>query len=203
MTSKTVRDFVSGSLLTVLESYYGFKLFIHGRDDLPGEGTLLYIYKHWFFINLTSDFSHSRRLFLYPDCMSLIQSKLQLSRKLLIILTPGACKSSDAPEAYDLTLGLHQALVQGETAVILIQLGRMQDYTHLPLGLQHLLCKNSPLPWRDGESSPNSRFWKRVRCRMPAASSYQRSLTASRHGLLVWWKRCISGPGARFMRGIW
>lgn len=43
MTSKTVSDFVSGSLLTVLESYYGFKLFIHGRDDLPGEGTLLYI----------------------------------------------------------------------------------------------------------------------------------------------------------------
>ncbi len=48
MTSKTVSDFVSGSLLTVLENYYGFKLFIHGRDDLPGEGTLLYIYKHWF-----------------------------------------------------------------------------------------------------------------------------------------------------------
>lgn len=78
--------------------------------------------------------------------MSLVQTKIQLSRKLLIILTPGASaeKSSDSPEAYDLQVGLHQALVQGETGVILIQLGQMQDYTHLPLGLQHLLCKNSP-----------------------------------------------------------
>uniref|UniRef100_A0A671QEN1 TIR domain-containing protein n=1 Tax=Sinocyclocheilus anshuiensis TaxID=1608454 RepID=A0A671QEN1_9TELE len=140
MTSKTVSDFVSGSLLTVLESYYGFKLFIHGRDDLPGE-----------------------------DCINLIETEIQLSRRLIIILTPGAStdKSNVSPEAYDLQVGLHQALVQGETGVILIQLGQMQDYTHLPLGLQHLLCKNSPLLWRDGESSPNSRFWKRVRYQMP------------------------------------
>ncbi|XP_026074778.1 interleukin-1 receptor-like 1 [Carassius auratus] len=153
-TSKTVCDFINGSLLTVLESYYGFKLFIHGRDDLPGE-----------------------------DCMSLIETEIQLSRRLIIVLTPGARtdKSSDSPEAYDLQVGLHQALVQGETGVILIQLGQMQDYTHLPLGLQHLLCKNSPLLWRDGESSPNSRFWKRVRYQMPVVSSFQRS---SRRGSL-------------------
>ncbi|KAK9968970.1 hypothetical protein ABG768_027187 [Culter alburnus] len=143
-TDKTVSDFVNGSLLTVLESYCGFKLFIHGRDDLPGE-----------------------------DCMDLTESKIQLSRRLIIILTPETSTTSSA--AYDLELGLHQALVQGETGVILIQLGKMQDYTHLPLGLQHLLCKNSPLLWRDGETSPNSRFWKRVRYRMPVASSHWRS----------------------------
>ncbi|XDV29943.1 hypothetical protein PO909_032960 [Leuciscus waleckii] len=148
-TSKTVSDFVNGSLLTVLESYYGFKLFIHGRDDLPGE-----------------------------DCMNLIETKIQLSRRLIIILTPGA--SSIYPTAYDLQVGLHQALVQGETGVILIQLGQMQDYTHLPLGLQHLLCKNNPLLWRDGQTSPNSRFWKRVRYRMPIASSHQRRSSKKR-----------------------
>lgn len=143
------------------------------------------------------DFSHSSSPSSLPvsspDCMNLIQNKIQLSRRLIIILTPGASaeKSSDSPEAYDLQVGLHQALVQGETGVVLIQLGQMQDYTHLPLGLQHLLCKNSPLLWRDSESSPNSRFWKRVRYRMPAASSYQRSrvksrsLMASCQGLLV------------------
>ncbi|XP_077071962.1 interleukin-1 receptor-like 1 isoform X2 [Siphateles boraxobius] len=148
-TSKTVSDFVNGSLLTVLESYCGFKLFIHGRDDLPGE-----------------------------DCMNLIETKIQLSRRLIIILTPGT--SSISPTAYDLQVGLHQALVQGETGVIVIQLGQMQDYTHLPLGLQHLLCKNNPLLWRDGQTSPTSRFWKRVRYRMPVASSHQRRSSKKR-----------------------
>ncbi|XP_043086518.1 interleukin-1 receptor-like 1 [Puntigrus tetrazona] len=162
-TSKTVSDFVNGSLLTVLENYYGFKLFIHGRDDLPGE-----------------------------DCMNLTEAKIRLSRRLIILLTPGgsAEKSGDSPEAYDLQVGLHQALVQGEPAVILIQLGQTLDHARLPLGLQHLLWKSSPLLWRDGESSPNSRFWKRVRYRMPAASSHRRSrakrsLVKSCPGLLV------------------
>ncbi|XP_051762971.1 interleukin-1 receptor-like 1 [Ctenopharyngodon idella] len=150
-TDKTVSDFVNGSLVTVLESYCGFKLFIHGRDDLPGE-----------------------------DCMNMTESKIQLSRRLIIILTSGTSTISSA--AYDLELGLHQALVQGETGVILIQLGQMKDYTHLPLGLQHLLCKNSPLLWRDGESSPSSRFWKRVRYRMPVASSHRKS--SSKNGSL-------------------
>ncbi|XP_073701254.1 interleukin-1 receptor type 1 [Garra rufa] len=148
MTTKAVSDFVNGSLLTVLESYYGFKLFIHGRDDLPGE-----------------------------DCMNLIETKIQLSRRLIIILTATADESSVSPEAYDLQVGLHQALVQGETGVIVIQLGQMQDYTHLPLGLQHLLWKNSPLLWKEGKSSPKSRFWKQVRYRMPVTSSSQRRRT--------------------------
>ncbi|XP_067300734.1 interleukin-1 receptor-like 1 [Pseudorasbora parva] len=143
-TGQTMSDFIDGSLVTVLERYYGFKLFIHGRDDLPGE-----------------------------DNMNLIETKIQLSRRLIIILTPETSTSS--PAAYDLQVGLHEALVQGETGVILIQLGQMQDYTHLPLGLQHLLSKSSPLVWRAGESSPSSRFWKRVRYRMPVASSHQRS----------------------------
>ncbi|XP_051564207.1 interleukin-1 receptor-like 1 isoform X4 [Myxocyprinus asiaticus] len=148
MTAKTLSDFVNGALPTVLERYYGFKLYIHGRDDLPGE-----------------------------DSINLIETKIQLSRRLIFILTPGTSvdQSGISPEAYDLQVGLHQALVQGDTGVILIQLGETQDYTHLPLGLQHLLHKNSPLMWREEQLSPNSRFWKQVRYRMPVPSSCQRN----------------------------
>ncbi|XP_051997984.1 interleukin-1 receptor-like 1 [Xyrauchen texanus] len=146
MTAKTLSDFVSGALPTVLERYYGFKLYILGRDDLPGE-----------------------------DSINLIEMKIQLSRRLIFILTPGTSidQSSISPEAYDLQVGLHHALVQGDTGVILIQLGETQDYTLLPLGLQHLLHKNSPLMWREERLSPNSRFWKQVRYRMPVPSSCQ------------------------------
>lgn len=100
-----------------------------------------------------------------PDCMNLTET-IQLSRRLIFIITPG---HGSCPELYDVQVGLHQALVQGDTGVILIQLEEMKDYTHLSLGLQHLLKKNPPLLWRDGEK-PGSRFWKLVRYRMPVPS---------------------------------
>lgn len=103
--------------------------------------------------------------------MNLIETKIELSRRLIFIVSPGraAHEHGSSPEVYDVQVGLHQALVQGDTGVILIQLEEMQDYTHLPLGLQHLLKKNPPLLWRDREK-PGSRFWKLVRYRMPVPS---------------------------------
>ncbi|KAI7808661.1 putative interleukin-1 receptor-like 1 [Triplophysa rosa] len=141
-TEKTISDFVTGALPTVLEKYYNYKLYIPARDDLPGE-----------------------------DCMNLLEAKIRLSRRLIFIITPGrgARQRGSSAEVYDVQVGLHQALVQGHTGVILIQLEDMHNYTHLPLGLQHLLKKSPPLLWRDG-GKPGSRFWKLVRYRMPVPS---------------------------------
>nr|XP_055072072.1 interleukin-1 receptor-like 1 [Misgurnus anguillicaudatus] len=141
-SEKTLSEFINEELPTVLEKNYGYKLYIPARDDLPGE-----------------------------DCMSLIETKIELSRRLIFMITPGNREQehSGSPEAYDVQVGLHQALVQGDTAVILIQLEEIQDYTHLPLGLQHLLKNNPPLQWRDGEKT-NSRFWRQVRYRLPIPS---------------------------------
>ncbi|KAA0715405.1 Interleukin-1 receptor-like 1 [Triplophysa tibetana] len=141
-TEKTISDFVTGALPTVLEKQYDYKLYIPARDDMPGE-----------------------------DCMDLIESKIQLSRRLIFIITPGcgAHEHGSSPEVYDAQQGLHQALVQGDIGVIVIQLEDMHNYTHLPLGLQHLLKKSPPLLWRDGRK-PGSRFWKQVRYRMPVPS---------------------------------
>ncbi|XP_056610903.1 interleukin-1 receptor-like 1 isoform X2 [Triplophysa dalaica] len=141
-TEKTISDFVTGALPTVLEKHYNYKLYIPARDDLPGE-----------------------------DCMNLIETKIQLSRRLIFIITTGrgAHEHGSSPEVYDVQVGLHQALVQGDIGVILIQLEDMHNYTHLPLGLQHLLKKSPPLLWRDG-GKPGSRFWKLVRYQMPVPS---------------------------------
>ncbi|XP_073668044.1 interleukin-1 receptor-like 1 isoform X2 [Paramisgurnus dabryanus] len=141
-SEKTLSEFIHEELPTVLEKNYGYKLYIPGRDDLPGE-----------------------------DCMNLIETKIELSRRLIFMISPGnrEHEHSVSLEAYDVQVGLHQALVQGDTAVILIQLEEIQDYTHLPLGLQHLLKNNPPLQWRDGEKT-SSRFWKQVRYRLPVPS---------------------------------
>ncbi|XP_036396831.1 interleukin-1 receptor-like 1 [Megalops cyprinoides] len=136
--------FVSAVLPDVLERKCGYRLFIHGRDDLPGE-----------------------------DHMELIETRMKLSRRLIVILTPGTARGyepSAVPEDYDRQVGLHHALVQGELRVILIELEKMDSYSHLPQGLQHLVLKSAPLRWKEGGRkghSPHSRFWKNVRYMMP------------------------------------
>ena len=41
-TEETLGLFVTGVLPSVLENQCGFRLFIHGRDNLPGEGEILF-----------------------------------------------------------------------------------------------------------------------------------------------------------------
>ncbi|CAJ1079092.1 interleukin-1 receptor-like 1 isoform X2 [Xyrichtys novacula] len=156
----TLSSFVTKKLPSVLEEKCGYRLFIHGRDDIPGED----------------------RLELVEDCM-------KQSRRLMVILTPGpeSQTSSSSPEdsimgGFDWQVGLHHVLVQREMSVILIQLGDMgpQGYTHLPPGLQHLIHKSAPIKWpKDSRAASkcNSRFWKRVRYLMPAtpAKKYHQS----------------------------
>ncbi|XP_017285617.1 interleukin-1 receptor-like 1 isoform X2 [Kryptolebias marmoratus] len=150
----------------VLEDKCGYRLFIQGRDDIPGE-----------------------------DRLELVERCLKQSRRLMVILTPGSklgsevtdqCSTSNQTSViggYDWQVGLHHALVQRELSVILIQLGDTgpQGYTHLPPGLQHLIRKSAPIRWPEGSRGAaawNSHFWKRVRYLMPAIPAKKRALSA-------------------------
>ncbi|XP_071337516.1 interleukin-1 receptor-like 1 [Trachinotus anak] len=155
-TEETLSRFVTQILPSVLEEKCGYRLFIHGRDDIPGE-----------------------------DRLERVEDSIKQSRRLMVILTPGSSSGSENTDqcptstqnsvigGFDWQVGLHHALVQREMSVILIQLGDTgpQGYTHLPAGLQHLIRKSAPLRWPEGSraaASWNSRFWKRVRYLMPA-----------------------------------
>ncbi|XP_053295658.1 interleukin-1 receptor-like 1 isoform X1 [Pleuronectes platessa] len=156
VTENTLCQFITQVLPSVLEEKCGYRLFIQGRDDIPGE-----------------------------DHMELVENNMKQSRRLMVILTPGSgsgCEMTDQhPDSlcdsviggFDWQVGLHHALVQREMSVILIQLGDTgpQGYTHLPIGLQHLIRKSAPIRWPDvsrNAAARNSRFWKRVRYLMPA-----------------------------------
>uniref|UniRef100_A0A3B4BDU1 TIR domain-containing protein n=1 Tax=Periophthalmus magnuspinnatus TaxID=409849 RepID=A0A3B4BDU1_9GOBI len=139
--------FVSQELPHILENMCGYKLFIHGRDNLPGE-----------------------------DLVELVEERMRKSRRLMVILTPcaasGVTETYEQPEGYDWQVGLHQALVLRDLSVILIQLGDTgpRGYSHLPPALQHLIQKSAPIRWTPGPCTAqvHSRFWKRVRYLMPA-----------------------------------
>ncbi|XP_060731789.1 interleukin-1 receptor type 1 [Tachysurus vachellii] len=145
ITGSKADYFVNKILPAVLEKDCGFKLYIEGRDDLPGE-----------------------------DCTAFIEPRMQLSRRLIAVL-PGSShhQGATASLCYDWHVGLHRVLVEQELRVILIQLDDMKEYSHLPLGLQHLLQKTPPLRWDERNSRatcPSSCFWKQVRYMMPVPS---------------------------------
>ncbi|XP_073329947.1 interleukin-1 receptor type 1 [Pagrus major] len=165
-TEDTLCQFITNYLPSVLEEKCGYQLFIHGRDDIPGE-----------------------------DRLELVEDRMKQSRRLMVILTPGSGSGSDITdqhpvspqismiEGFDWQLGLHHALVQREMSVILIQLGDTgpEGYTHLPPGLQHLIRKSAPIRWPEGSrgaAASNSRFWKRVRFLMPATPAKKCSQSA-------------------------
>ncbi|XP_061580334.1 interleukin-1 receptor-like 1 [Cololabis saira] len=154
-TEDKLLSFVAKTLPSVLEDKCGYRLFIQGRDDIPGE-----------------------------DHVELVERCMNQSRRLMVILPPGSASGPELPDkhpawpstsaigGFDWQVGLHQALVQREMSVILIQLGDPgpQGYSHLPLSLQHLIQESAPIR---GPSQPRvqecgkSRFWKRVRYLMP------------------------------------
>ncbi|XP_068593101.1 interleukin-1 receptor-like 1 [Cebidichthys violaceus] len=160
-TEDTLCQFVAKVLPSVLEEKCGYRLFIHGRDDIPGE-----------------------------DRLELVEDRMKQSRRLMIILTPYSGSESESSDqhpispqnpligGFDWQVGLHHALLRREMSVILIQLGDEgpQGYAHLPAGLQHLILKSAPIRWYEDSrvgAAWNSRFWKRVRYLMPATPAKQ------------------------------
>ncbi|XP_060089781.1 interleukin-1 receptor-like 2 [Heteronotia binoei] len=135
-------NFVLKLLPEVLEQQCGYKLFIVGRDDLPGQAVV-----------------------------SITEDTIKQSRRLMIILEPELSSCSRLEETSEQQIAVYNALVQCGIKVILIEMEKIKNYTNMPESIQYIKQKHGVIRWKKDfaeESQPaNTRFWKNVRYQMP------------------------------------
>ncbi|XP_066562551.1 interleukin-1 receptor type 1 isoform X2 [Amia ocellicauda] len=139
--SNKAEDFAVQVLPAVLESRCGYKLFIMGRDDTPGEAM-----------------------------HSIIEESIKRSRRLIIILSSHVLEDQ-IPTAFEPQMGLYAALIACGIKVILIEMDKNIDYSLLPESVRYIRQKQGASRWvrhnKECQLSPNTRFWKSVRYQMP------------------------------------
>ncbi|XP_062982298.1 interleukin-1 receptor type 1-like [Elgaria multicarinata webbii] len=142
--------FVLKVLPEVLEKQCGYKLFIFGRDDLPGQAVV-----------------------------TVVDETIKQSRRVIILLVPDSSCHSLQTLTSEHHIALYNALIRDGIKVILIELDKIKDYRNMPESIKYLQQKHGILTWR-GDFSEKSlmattKFWKNVRYQMPA-SQYPPSL---------------------------
>lgn len=139
----TMDRFVLKALPEVLEKQCRYKLFIFGRDDLPGEAVA-----------------------------DVIDEAVKKSRRLILILTRETSQKDFLYNEFEQCIALHDSLLSNKTQIILIELEKI-DYSNVPESVKYIKGNRGTIAWKGdftGKTlSPNTRFWKRVRYRMPPA----------------------------------
>uniref|UniRef100_A0A6J0V904 Interleukin-1 receptor type 1-like isoform X1 n=1 Tax=Pogona vitticeps TaxID=103695 RepID=A0A6J0V904_9SAUR len=135
--------FVLDVLPEVLENQCGYKLFIFGRDDFPGQAVV-----------------------------NVVEENIKRSRRLIIVLVPNSscCRLQSSTSVHE--IAVYSALIRYGIKVILIELDKIKDDDSLPESIRYLKQKHGVLTWQ-GDFSVKSqmattRFWKNVRYQMPA-----------------------------------
>ncbi|XP_075418796.1 interleukin-1 receptor-like 2 [Tenrec ecaudatus] len=130
----------------VLERQCGYKLFIFGRDEVPGQAVA-----------------------------SVIDEMIKLCRRLIIIMAPESLSFGLLKNTSEEQITVYQALVQDGMKVILIELEKIKDYTHMPESIKYIRQKHGAIQWTgnftEESQSAKTKFWKKVRYHMPVARS--------------------------------
>ncbi|KAK1167666.1 interleukin-1 receptor type 1-like isoform X1 [Acipenser oxyrinchus oxyrinchus] len=141
-SSKHPTIFALQILPQVLEKKCGYKLFILGRDELPGEAVA-----------------------------DIVNENIQNSRRLIIVYTSTTFGLEDSDIQLERQAGLHDAFIHNQIKVILIELEKIKDYSDFPESIRYLKNKQGAIRWKgdftEKSMSPSSRFWKHVRYHMP------------------------------------
>ncbi|XP_060225934.1 interleukin-1 receptor-like 2 isoform X2 [Meriones unguiculatus] len=123
----------------VLENQCGYKLFIFGRDEFPGQAVA-----------------------------NVVDENVSLCRRLIVLVAPGDGFLKTLSEEQ---IAVYNALIQDGMKVVLIELGKIRDYSTMPESIQYVRQRHGAVQW-DGDCSERSqcagnKFWKSVRYRMP------------------------------------
>ncbi|XP_005869038.1 PREDICTED: interleukin-1 receptor-like 2 isoform X1 [Myotis brandtii] len=140
--SSDVDTLVLRALPEVLERQCGYKLFIFGRDEFPGQAVA-----------------------------NVIDENIKLCRRLIIILVPEPLGFDLLKNMSEEQIAIYNALIQDGMKVILIEVEKVESYASMPESIQYLRQKHGSVQWsRDFTAqSPcaKARFWKKVRYLMP------------------------------------
>ncbi|XP_068124349.1 interleukin-1 receptor-like 2 [Hyperolius riggenbachi] len=135
--------FVLKILPDVLETQCAYRLFIIGRDDLPGQAMA-----------------------------DVVDEAISQSRRLIIVLG-NVSNESTLGEDFEQKIAMYDALIRNKLKVILIELEKITDYSCMPESIKYIKQKQGVVRWKgeftEASLSPNTRFWKNIRYRMPPA----------------------------------
>ncbi|XP_008697334.2 interleukin-1 receptor-like 2 [Ursus maritimus] len=140
--SHEVDTLVLKILPEVLERQCGYKLFIFGRDEFPGQAVA-----------------------------NVIDENIKLCRRLIIILVPESLSFDLLKNMSEEQITVYNALIQDGMKVILIELGKVKDYTAMPESIQYIRQKHGAIQWSgdfaEQSQCAKTKFWKKVRYHMP------------------------------------
>ncbi|KAI7808788.1 interleukin-1 receptor type 1 [Triplophysa rosa] len=157
--------FALQSLPAALEELYGYKLFISGRDELPGEAV---------HDAVADRMNRSRRLIIVLTSRS-FESRSATQNHTEPLLSHSDPSVTPVPSAagiwgtYEQRVGLYDALVKEGLKVILVQVEDGVDENSLPESLQYISRTKGILRWRAAADGANRKFWKHLRYQMPPA----------------------------------
>nr|KAF6429470.1 interleukin 1 receptor like 2 [Molossus molossus] len=140
--SPDVDALVLKALPEVLESQCGYKLFILGRDEFPGQAVA-----------------------------NVIDENIRLCRRLIIILVPESLDFDLLKNMSEEQIAVYNALIQDGMKIILIEVEKVKNYASMPESIQYIKQKHGSVQWSKDftEELPcaKTKFWKKVRYRMP------------------------------------
>ncbi|XP_019736218.1 interleukin-1 receptor type 1 isoform X2 [Hippocampus comes] len=194
--SHRVLTFAMEILPQVLEKACGYKLFIAGRDCLPGQAMVDTVHE-----NMLA----SRRLLLLYGASSFTctHSRHHLNNRHTNNNNLGEDVCLDTRRQYEWTVAMHQALVEGTLKVVLVELEEVSaaQLALFPESLRHLRRKQGAVCWWKNNKHHHQHQGLNRKSWINCTGKSSPSRTATREQEEAHSSRCLS-PSSKFWKEI-